>query len=295
MTLGTCIALAFPRSPMVTAQIAWDLAAQSKGRFILGLGTQIKIYIVKRFSALWVDKPVTQLREYIESMRAIWKAFQDQEQPALSRRQSITLACCRPSSIQARLSIPISRSISRVSMKACANWAAKWRTAFTSIPSTRCATLQDVIRPAVAEGAQEAERTPQDIALSCAVFVVTGRDAEDIERNTIEIKSQIAFYASTPSYKARPLDLHGWGDFGERMNQMTKESKWNDMWREVPDEILHEFAVVAPPDELPYKVRERYNGLLDRVGYYFPFKPDDESRRVIWEEASKAMSSQAAS
>lgn len=293
LTLGTCIALAFPRSPMVTAQIAWDLAAQSKGRFILGLGTQIKIHIVKRFSALWVDKPVTQLREYIESMRAIWKAFQDQS--SLRYRGDIynfgvLPPFFNPGPIE-HPNIPI--YIAGVNEGLC-KLGGEMANGFHVHPFHTVRYLQDVIRPAVAEGAQEANRTPQDIALSCAVFVVTGRNAEDIERNTIEIKSQIAFYASTPSYKA-VLDLHGWGDFGERMNQMTKENKWNDMWREVPDNILHEFAVVAPPDELPYKVRERYEGLLDRVGYYFPFKPDDESRRVIWEEASRAMSPQAAS
>jgi hypothetical protein len=119
---------------------------------------------------------------------------------------------------------------------------------------------------------------------------VTGRNTEEIQRSTIEIKSQIAFYASTPSYR-RVLDLHGWGDFGERMNELTKAGKWDNMWQEVPDEILHEFAVVAAPDELPYKVRERYHSLLDRVSYYFPFDPADATRQIVWEYASQALSS----
>jgi probable F420-dependent oxidoreductase len=148
--------------------------------------------------------------------------------------------------------------------------------------------LQELTRPEIEKGAASTGRKLSDVSLSCAVFVVTGRNAEEIQRSTIEIKSQIAFYASTPSYH-KVLEMHGWLDFGERMNQLTKEGKWSEMWKEVPDEILHEFAVVAPPDELPYAVRERYTGLLDRVGYYFPFDPKDEGRQAVFEYASKAM------
>jgi probable F420-dependent oxidoreductase len=293
LTLGTCIALAFPRSPMVTAQLAWDLAAQSRGRFILGLGTQIKIHIVKRFAALWVDKPVTQLREYIEAMRTIWASFQayktPQDKSSLRYRGEIyNLGVLPPFFNPGPIEHPdIPIYIAGVNEGLC-KLGGEVANGFHVHPFHTVRYLQDVIRPSIAEGAQEKGRALSDVSLSCAIFVVTGRNAEEIERNTIEIKSQIAFYASTPSYRA-VLDLHGWGDFGERMNQLTKEGKWDDMWRDVPDDILHEFAVVAPPEELPYKVRERYTGLLDRVGYYFPFKPEDETRRVIWEEASRAM------
>ncbi|MEO1287121.1 MAG: LLM class flavin-dependent oxidoreductase, partial [Chloroflexota bacterium] len=148
--------------------------------------------------------------------------------------------------------------------------------------------LEELTRPAIQEGADKTGRSIDDVSLTCSIFVVTGRNQEEIERNTIEIKSQIAFYASTPSYY-KVLDAHGWRDFGEKMNRMTKENKWNDMWKEVPDEILHEFAVVASPDDLPYAVREKYDGLLDRVSYYFPFDPDDETRQIVWEHASQAM------
>lgn len=287
INLGTAIAVAFPRSPMVTAQIAWDLAAQSKGRFILGLGTQIKIHIVKRFSALWADKPVGQMREYIEALRAIWKAFQ--EQGSLRYRGEIynfgvLPPFFNPGAIE-HPHIPV--YIAGVNEGLC-KLGGETANGFHVHSFHTVKYLQELVRPSIAAGAAKAGRPAADIALSCAIFVVTGRNQEEIERNTIEIKSQIAFYASTPGY--RPvLEMHGWGDFGDRMNQLTKEGKWNEMWREVPDDVLHEMAVVAPPDELPYKVRERYEGLLDRVGYYFPFKPEEESRRIIWEHASKAM------
>lgn len=286
--MGTGIALAFPRSPMVTAQIAWDLAAQSDGRFILGLGTQIAVHIVKRFSAQWDGKPVSQLRDYIVSMRKIWKAFQNES--GLRHRGDhysfgVLPPFFRPEPIE-NPDIPI--YIAGVGKPLC-RLAGEVAEGFHVHPFHTTKYLQETIRPAITEGAAKTERTLDDVSLSCAIFVVTGRNEEEIQRSTIEIKSQIGFYASTPSYR-KVLDLHGWGDFGEAMNKATKEGRWDTLWQEVPDEILHEFAVVAPPDELPYKVRERYDGLLDRVGFYFPFKPNDEARQVVWEHASKAMS-----
>jgi probable F420-dependent oxidoreductase len=287
INLGTQVAIAFPRSPMVTAQIAWDLAAQSKGRFILGLGTQIKIHILKRFSAVWIDKPVTQLREYVESLHAIWKAFQDGSSLRY-RGETYSFGFLPPFFNPGPIEHPhIPIFIAGVGAPLC-RLGGELANGFHVHPFHTTRYLQQVVRPSIQEGAISKGRSLADIHLSCAIFVVTGRNAEEIAQNTQEIKAQIAFYASTPSYH-KVLELHGWTDFGERMNQMTKENKWNDMWREVPDEILHEFAVVASPDELPYKVRERYNGLLDRVGYYFPFKPEEASRQIVWEHASKAM------
>jgi len=288
LELGTAIAVAFPRSPMVMAQTAWDLAAQSNGRFMLGLGTQIGVHIVKRFSAQWDGKPVSQLREYIEALRAIWKAFQDGG--SLRYRGDhysfgVLPPFFNPGPIE-HPEIPI--YIAGVG-KALCRLAGEMCDGFHVHSFHTPQYLKEVTRPAIQEGAEKTGRSIDDVALNCAIFVVTGRNEEEIQRNTIEIKSQIAFYASTPSYH-KVLDIHGWRDFGEKMNRMTKENKWDVMWKEVPDEILHEFAVVASPEDLPYAVREKYDGLLDRVGYYFPFDPNDETRQVIWEHASKAMS-----
>jgi probable F420-dependent oxidoreductase len=287
INLGTAIAIAFPRSPMVTAQLAWDLAAQSKGRFLLGLGTQIEANIVMRFSSLWAGKPVQQMREYIESLRAIWKAFQEQSKLRY-RGEIYKFGLLQPFFNPGPIEHPhVPVYIAGVNAGMC-RLGGELADGFHVHPFHTVQYLSELIRPSIAEGADKAQRQLSDIELSSAIFVVTGRNNEEIERNTIEIKSQIAFYASTPGYRS-VLEMHGWGDFGDQMNKLTKEGKWNDMWREVPDDILHAMAVVAPPDELPYKVRERYAGLLDRVGYYFPFKPEDETRRIIWEHASKAM------
>jgi probable F420-dependent oxidoreductase len=286
--LGTAIAVAFPRSPMVMAQTAWDLAAQSNGRFILGLGTQIAVHIVKRFSSEWSGKPVSQLRDYILAMRAIWNTFQNGGSLRF-RSEHYSFGVLPPFFNPGEIENPdipiyiagVGAPLSRL--------AGELAQGFHVHSFHTRKYLQELTIPAIEEGAKKAGRSREDISLSCAaIFVVTGRNKEEIQRNTIEMKSQIGFYASTPSYR-KVLEIHDWGDFGDRMNQMTKEGKWDEMWKEVPDEILHEFAVVAPPDELPYAVRERYEGLLDRVGYYLPFEPDDESRQIVWDYASKAM------
>ncbi|MGB7340428.1 MAG: TIGR03617 family F420-dependent LLM class oxidoreductase [Phototrophicaceae bacterium] len=287
LELGTAIAVAFPRSPMVTAQIAWDLAAQSNGRFMLGLGTQIAVHIVKRFSAQWDGKPVSQLREYIEAMRKIWAAFQSGS-GLRYRGDHYSFGVLPPFFNPGEIEHPeIPIYIAGVGAALC-RLAGEMCDGFHVHPFHTTQYLKELTRPAIQEGADKTGRSIDDVALTCSVFVVTGRNAEEIQRSTIEIKSQIAFYASTPSYQ-KVLDKHGWRDFGEKMNKMTKENKWDVMWQEVPDEILHEFAVVAAPDELPYAVREKYDGLLDRVAYYFPFDPSDETRQIVWEHASKAM------
>ena len=137
--------------------------------------------------------------------------------------------------------------------------------------------LKEVVIPNVERGAQKAGRTRADCALSCAVFVVTGKDAQEIQDNSGFVRSQIAFYASTPSY--RPvMELHGWGDLADRLNGLSREERWFEMGELISDEMLNTFAVVAPVDELAHAVKARYEGLLDRVGYYFHFLPEEAER-----------------
>jgi probable F420-dependent oxidoreductase len=149
--------------------------------------------------------------------------------------------------------------------------------------------LKELVVPNIEAGLQKSNRVRNDIKLTCAIFVVTGRSAEEMQQNMVMTKTQIAFYASTPSY-ATVMNMHGWTDIAAKLNQMSREGRWVEMWQEISDEMLHEIAVVAPPDELPYKVKERYAGLLDRVGYYFPFMPEETDKQIIWEQAAKAFS-----
>ncbi len=284
INLGTGIAVAFPRSPMVMAHTAWDLAEQSQGRFILGLGTQVKAHITKRFGSEW-SAPVPRLREYIEVMRATWNRWQNGA-PLRYIGESYRIILMTPffsPEPMAYSNIPI--YIAGVNEGLC-RLAGELCQGFHVHPFHTTRYLKEVIIPNIEAGAQKTGRTRQDVKLTCMIFVVTGNTPEEIQQSMIATKSQIAFYASTPSYKA-VLEMHGWSDLAERLTKMIRESRWNEMWTEISDEMMNEIAVVGTPDELPYKVKERYEGLLDRVGYYFPFELEELSKQVIWEQAAK--------
>ena len=285
ISLGTAIAVAFARSPAVTARTAWELAQASNGRFILGLGTQIKPHIAKRFSAPW-GKPVPQLREYIQALRVAWGGFHSGA-PVDFQGEYYSFAWpagALQASSELSHEIPIyiagvNTGLARLAGECCEGFHVH------SFHTVRY--LREVLLPAFERGrAKSSLRQP--LSLSCAVFVVTGADKAEIEASKLLTKSQIAFYASTPSYK-RVLELHGWQDLIPRLNALLRRNRWREMHSLISDAMLDEFAVIAAPADLPYKLRERYEGLLDRAGYYFPFEPSDAGKDLVWRQASKAM------
>lgn len=282
--LGTAVAIAFPRSPMVTAQIAWDLAGQSGGRFALGLGTQVKQHITKRFGVEWTA-PVPRLREYIQAMRAIWTTFQTGT-PLRYQGEHYKLTLMTPffnPGAIAQPDIPI--YIAGVNEGLC-KLAGELCQGFHVHSFHTVRYLKELILPAVETGAAGAGRSRGDVSMSCAIFVVTGRDAQEMANNKAMVRSQIAFYASTPSYST-VMEMHGWMDLHERLNAMSREGKWYEMGDLISDEMLNEFAVIAPVDELPHAVKARYEGLLDRIGYYFPFVPGDAEKELVWKRAAE--------
>jgi probable F420-dependent oxidoreductase len=264
LELGTAIAVAFPRSPMVTAQVAWDLAALSGGRFILGLGTQVKPHMVHRFSVPWTA-PGPRLREYVLALRAIWDAFQNGV-PLRFRGEHYRFALLTPFFDPGPIehgSVPVAIAgvgpyLSRLAGELCDG--------FHVHPFHTVRYLDEVVLPNIRAGATAAGRSPDDCARIASVFVVTGRDEREAAAALAAVKGQIAFYASTPSY--RPvLDVHGW-DFGDTLTQMSRRGEWSAMADVIPDEVVHEVAVVAPPDRLGAAIRARYGDRLQRVGYY---------------------------
>jgi len=283
ISLGTAIAVAFPRSPLLMAQTAWDLAEQSDGRFILGLGTQIKPHITKRFSATW-GKPIPQLREYIGALRAIWRGFQSGDDFSFrGDYYNISLAASAGRPLPGG-GIPIyiagvNTGLARLAGELCEGFHVH------SFHTPRY--LREVLMPAFEAGRARGSDS-QPLALSCAVFVVTGEDDAAIAESKLMTKSQIAFYASTPSYQP-VLELHGWQGLAPKLNKLLRRNRWNELHELISDKMLEQFAVIAPPEELPYKLRERYDGLLDRAGFYFPFEPSDSSKQLIWQHAAKAM------
>jgi probable F420-dependent oxidoreductase len=283
--IGTAIAVAFPRSPMVTAQLAWDLAEQSDGRFILGLGTQVKAHIVRRFSSVW-DSPGPRLRDYILSMRAIWNGWQNGK-PLKYEGEFYKFSLMTPffaPSPMPHSNIPI--FIAGVNPYLC-KLAGETCQGLHVHPFHTAKYLREIVLPNVEQGAQEAGRKRSDVELTCAIFVVTGANQKEIEVNKNSVKAQIAFYASTPSYDI-VLEAHGWKALGEKLTGMSREGRWMEMADLISDEMLEEFAVVAPYEQLATKVRERYEGLLDRVGYYFPF--DNSANEALWMDAVRVLS-----
>lgn len=268
LDLGTSVAIAFSRSPMETAQTAWDLQDLSDGRFILGLGTQVKAHITRRFSMPW-DKPTARLCEYILALRAIWESFQTEGPLKFEGefyQHTLITPFFNPGPIE-HPDIPI--YIAGVNTR-LAQLAGEICSGFHVHPFHSPEYVRKTVQPAIAAGTKEAGRDPGSVELATSVFVITGATEEKTSRQRESIRSQISFYASTPTYRT-VLEAHGWQDVGEKLGTMAREKKWQMMPSLITDEMLSAFAVEAAPDEVGPALRERYEGLIDRVALYIPF------------------------
>ncbi|HEX9374321.1 MAG TPA: LLM class F420-dependent oxidoreductase [Roseiflexaceae bacterium] len=278
--LGTAVAIAFPRSPMVMAQNAWDLQALSGGRFILGLGTQVKAHIERRFSVAW-DSPVARLRDYIAALRAIWRAWQTGEKLAYQGefyQHTLMTPFFNPGPI-AHPRIPIyiagvNEGLARLAGEVCDG--------FHVHPFHSVKYLNEVVRPQIAAGAERAGRSLADVTLVSSVFAITGANEAAIDATRTMAREQIAFYASTPTYRV-VLECHGWQDIGEQLSRLAAMKRWSQMSALITDEMLEVFAVQAPLDRIGQAIRARYEGVLDRVFGYLPYVPGelDDAWRAI--------------
>ena len=280
--LGTSVAIAFSRSPMETAQTAWDLQDLSDGRFLLGLGTQVKAHITRRFSMPW-DRPAAQLREYILALRAIWESFQSEgplDFEGEFYRHTLMTPFFNPGPIQ-HPEVPI--FIAGVNTR-LARLAGEICEGFHVHPFHSPEYVGQTVKPAIDEGAEGAGRDSDQVTLATSVFVITGENEEEITERRESVRSQISFYASTPTYRT-VLEAHGWEDIGERLGTMAREKKWREMPALITDEMIAAFAVEAAPDEIGTALKERYEGLIDRVALYLPFVPGerDEFWRTVVE------------
>lgn len=286
--LGTSVAIAFARSPMTMAQAAWDLQDLSAGRFLLGLGTQVKAHIERRFSMPW-GRPVARLREYVLALRAIWASFQTNE-PLVFRGQfyqhTLLTPFFNPGPI-ADPAIPISiaglnRGLAQLAGELCQG--------FQLHPFHTPFYLREVIRPALAFGAARANRSLQEIELMTSVFVITGASQAERAKEREHIRRQLAFYASTLSYRT-VLEAHSWQDVGEQLTQLASQQRWEEMPALISDEILHAVAVEAEPEEVGPAIKERYEGLVDRVScYMLPFVAG--SNEAFWQALLRSLQEQ---
>jgi probable F420-dependent oxidoreductase len=269
MRLGNSVAIAFSRSPMVTAQLAWDLQALSGGRFALGLGTQVRAHVERRFSMPF-DKPAARLADYIRALRAIWGAFQGDgrlDYRGEFYQHTLLSPFFDPGPIE-HPEIPI--YIAGVNTR-LARLAGELCDGFHVHPFHSPEYVRGTVKPAIAEGAQAEGRDPESVELATSAFVISGSASETAEQREA-VRQQVAFYASTPTYRT-VLEAHGWEEVGDRLSGLAREKRWEEMPREISDDMVSAFAVEAAPNELGAALRERYEGLIHRVSLYTPFVP----------------------
>jgi probable F420-dependent oxidoreductase len=276
--LGTGIAVAFARNPMTLANLGHDLQTYSGGRAIVGLGSQIKPHIEKRFSMEW-SHPAKRMRELILAMRAVWACWNDGA--ALDfrgefYRHTLMTPFFNPG--------PTGHGPPKVFLAAVGEHmtevAGEVADGILIHGFTTERYVREVTLPAVERGLARAGRSREGFEVSGPLFVVTGTNDEEIERAKTGTRQQIAFYGSTPNY--RPvLDLHGWGELQPELNALSKQGKWVEMGERIDDEILSTFAVVAGPDDVGAELGRRYGGIVDRCSFYAPYRSDPAHWRSV--------------
>jgi probable F420-dependent oxidoreductase len=278
LEFGTGITVAFARNPMTLAVLANDLQLLTKGRFMMGMGSQIKPHITKRFSMPW-SHPAPRMREMILAIRAIWKTWETGAKLDF-RGEFYTHTLMtpffnpgpNPHGNPKILLAGVGEHMTEV--------AGEVGDGFLVHGFTTERYLREKSLPALERGAAKAGKTRADLTVSYPGFVVTGATDKEAEAADQAVRQQIAFYGSTPAY--RPvLELHGWGDLQPELNTLSKRGEWVKMGEIIDDEVLNAFAVVAPLDKVAAEVRSRFGDAVDRFSFYAPYKVDAEAWKKV--------------
>ena len=274
--LGTSIAVAFPRSPMVIAYTAWDIQKASGGRFILGLGSQVRAHNQRRFSVKF-ESPGPKLREVVLALRAIWDCWQNGT-PLQFKGEFYNFDLMTPFFNPGPIAHPkIAVFIAGVNRYMC-RMAGEVCDGLHVHPFHTPKYLREYVHPAVEEGLRASGRSRQDFAYATSSFVVVGDTERERAENAEAVRQQIAFYASTRTYEP-VLAAHGWERIVPELHQKSLEGDWKEMARLITDEMLDTIAVSGTYETIGAKLRERYAGLLDRIALYQPYEaPVDEAR-----------------
>lgn len=261
IALTTSISVAFARNPMTLANLAWDLNQYSRGRFTVGLGSQIKQHITRRFSMPW-SHPAARMREFIQAMRAIWSCWESGEKLDFNGefyQHTLMTPMFTPSRTEYGAPGVNLAAVGPLMTEVAAEVAdGVIAHGFTTVKY-----LQEVTLPAIQRGLEKTGRSREELEVCSPIMVVTGATEEAFALSKLAVQSQLGFYASTPAY--RPvLELHGWGDLQAEANQLTREGRWEDMGKLINDEILNTFAVVDEDiNKVPALLKQRYGGLVD--------------------------------
>ena len=270
LNFGTAVAISFARSPANIAYTAWDLAAQSNGRFILGLGTQVKAHIERRFGQPWPESVTGKLREQIQVIRAFWDCWQTGTKLNY-RGQYYKVTLMSPFFNPGAIEYPNIPIYTAGVNTGLAKLAGELCEGFHVHPFHSIRSVKEIILPAIKEGAKKTNRKREDVSVSITAFVAVTSEEMNFAR------AQLSFYASTLSY--RPvMDLHGWAGVAEKLSAHAARGEWEEMPMLITDEMLHEFCLVTEEDKLPDELRKRYDGIADRLTLYAPFMPEEKKR-----------------
>ena len=279
--LGTSIAVAFARNPMSVANIGWDLQAYSQGRFLLGLGSQVQAHIEKRFSMPW-SQPVRRMREFVLALHEIWSCWRDGTKLGFEGdfyTHKLMTPMFTPEPQPHAFPKIFVAAVGEAMTEMCGEVA----DGMLAHAFTTKRYFEEVTTPALLRGMQRAGRQRSEFALSAPIFVVTGNDESELAACAVGTRKQIAFYGSTPAYR-KVLELHGWGELHTELHRLSRAGEWDAMGSLIDDEILEAFAVVAPLDEVADKIRDRCDGVIDRVLVGFPSSvPEDTVCAVVQE------------
>ncbi|MBI3223659.1 MAG: LLM class F420-dependent oxidoreductase [Mycolicibacterium cosmeticum] len=289
MQLGTSIAVAFARNPMLVANLGWDLHAYSRGRFILGLGTQVQAHIEKRFGMPW-GQPVRRMREFVAAVQAIWTSWQDHTRLGFEGEfytHKLMTPMFTPEGHEYGVPKIFVAAVGDAMTQLCGEIA----DGLIAHAFTTKRYLDEVTTPALLAGLARSGRDRADLEVSCPVFVVTGETEEQFTAAAAAHRKQIAFYGSTPAYR-KVLDLHGWGDLHTELHRLSRLGEWDTMAGLVDDEVLAAFTVVAPLAEVAGALRQRCDGAIDRVLPGFPAGLSESAISAVLQELRGLVRSQ---
>lgn len=275
--LGTGIAVAFARNPMNTASLAHDLQRLSNGRFMLGLGTQVRAHITRRFSMPW-SHPAARMREYVLAMRAIWEAWETGHTLNFAGE-------FYTHTLMAPMFVPDPHGFGAPPVIVAAVGELMTEVAGEVGDGMLCHSfvteryLRERTIPAIERGRAKAAQA-NDFHMIGGPFIATGNTSEEIDIAVAAVRSQIAFYASTPSY--RPvLELHGWGDLGEELHAATRRGEWATLGEAINDDVLHAFAAVGDPEEVGATLVDRFADVVDRIVLLTPYELAESARSRV--------------
>lgn len=283
--LGTGVAIALARSPMTLAVTANDLQLATEGRLLLGLGSQVKAHVTRRFSMPW-EQPVAQMREFVLALRAIWRSWHEGDKLAFEGKYySHTLMTPffnpgpNPYGPPPVLLAGVGARMSSL--------AGEVADGFMCHGFLTERYLREVIWPSLQQGRAASGQDMAGFEISGLPFVVTGTTEEEMASAAVAVRDQIAFYAATPAYRA-VLELHGWGELQGELNAMTKQGQWKQMGTLIDDDMLSAFAVVAEPDKVAAEVLRRYGDVFTRMHLYVKSKVDREVLSSMREQLQAA-------